>query len=229
MKIFADKDFFPVLKRFALMGTVALFAACGDDTSSVKPVDDDPGSEISSSSEQSSSSSKGDTLSSGAESSSSSETDVSSSSVTLKEFPLESYTKDSFKNPDIEYQTMTDERDGHVYRIVTIGMGDSAMTWMAENLNFSENTTDSALSINLKSQTSCPFGKAESCGILGRLYTWTAAMNISEGYKDSIPSAKKIVLACADNGRVPVAVSQGRRKAWPKQAGTCTEVEGGLG
>ena len=229
MKIFADKDFFPVLKRFALMGTVALFAACGDDTSSVKPVDDDPGSEISSSSEepssssedvarssssslndassssaksssseqssseQSSSSSKGDTLSSGAESSSSSETDVSSSSVTLKEFPLESYTKDSFKNPDIEYQTMTDERDGHVYRIVTIGTGDSAMTWMAENLNFSENTTDSALSINLKSQTSCPFGKAESCGILGRLYTWTAAMNISEGYKDSIPSAKKIV------------------------------------
>lgn len=229
MKIFADKDFLPVLKRFALMGTVALFAACGDDTSSVKPVDDDPGSEISSSSEepscssedvarssssslndassssaksssseqssseQSSSSSKGDTLSSGAESSSSSETDVSSSSVTLKEFPLESYTKDSFKNPDIEYQTMTDERDGHVYRIVTIGTGDSAMTWMAENLNFSENTTDSALSINLKSQTSCPFGKAESCGILGRLYTWTAAMNISEGYKDSIPSAKKIV------------------------------------
>ena len=229
MKIFADKDFLPVLKRFALMGTVSLFAACGDDTSSVKPVDDDPGSEISSSSEepssssedvarssssslndassssaksssseqssseQSSSSSKGDTLSSGAESSSSSETDVSSSSVTLKEFPLESYTKDSFKNPDIGYQTMTDERDGHVYRIVTIGTGDSAMTWMAENLNFSENTTDSALSINLKSHTSCPFGKAESCGILGRLYTWTAAMNISEGYKDSIPSAKKIV------------------------------------
>ena len=37
MKIFADKDFLPVLKRFALMGTVALFAACGDDTSSVKP------------------------------------------------------------------------------------------------------------------------------------------------------------------------------------------------
>ena len=245
MKIFADKDFLPVLKRFALMGTVALFAACGDDTSSVKPVDDDPGSEISSSSEepssssedvarssssslndassssaksssseqssseQSSSSSKGDTLSSGAESSSSSETDVSSSSVTLKEFPLESYTKDSFKNPDIEYQTMTDERDGHVYRIVTIGTGDSAMTWMAENLNFSENTTDSALSINLKSQTSCPFGKAESCGILGRLYTWTAAMNISEGYKDSIPSAKKIVPirhhqgVCPDGWHVP--------------------------
>lgn len=223
MKIFADKDFLPVLKRFALMGTVAFFAACGDDTSSVKPDDDDPGLESSSSeepssssedvarssssslndassssaksssSEQSSSSSKGDTLSSGAESSSSSETDVSSSSVTLKEFPLESYTKDSFKNPDIEYQTMTDERDGHVYRIVTVGTGDSAMTWMAENLNFSENTIDSALAINLKSQTSCPFEKAESCDVLGRLYTWTAAMNISEGYKDSIPSAHKVV------------------------------------
>ena len=229
MKIFADKNTLSFWKQFALMGVVAFFAACGDDASSVKPVDDDPGSDISSSSEspssssednsrssssshkdkssssvksssseqssseKSSSSSKGDTLSSGAESSSSSGTDVSSSSAPLKEFPLESYTKDSFKNPDIEYQTMTDERDGHVYRIVTVGTGDSAMTWMAENLNFSENTTDSALAINLKSQTSCPVGKAERCDILGRLYTWTAAMNISEGYKDSIPSAKKIV------------------------------------
>jgi uncharacterized protein (TIGR02145 family) len=111
----------------------------------------------------------------------------------VKEFPLDSFTKDSFKNPEIDYQTMTDERDGHVYRIVTVGTGDSAMTWMAENLNFSENTTDSALAINLKSQTSCPFGKAESCDILGRLYTWTAASNISAGYKDSVPAAKKVV------------------------------------
>ena len=235
MKIFAYKNTLPVWKHLALMGTVAFFAACGDDASSVKPVDDDPGSEISSSSEepssssegvarssssslkgetsssaksssseqssseQSSSSSKGDTLSSGAESSSSSEpalllsSAVPNSSESLVEFPLDSFTRDSFKNPGIEYQTMTDERDGHVYRIVTIGTGDSAMTWMAENLNFSENTTDSALAINLKSQTSCPFGKAESCDILGRLYTWTAAMNISEGYKDSIPSAHNIV------------------------------------
>lgn len=227
MKIFADKDFLPVLKRFALMGTVALFAACGGDTSSVKPDDDDPGLESSSSEEsgssssdilrssssllvdklsssvesssgQSSSSSTGDAQSSSGESSSSgtdasSSSAVSSSSAPVKEFPLDSFTRDSFKNPEIDYQTMTDERDGHVYRIVTVGTGDSAMTWMAENLNFSENTTDSALAINLKSQTSCPFGKAESCGILGRLYTWTAAMNISEGYKDSIPSAKKIV------------------------------------
>ena len=227
--MFACKNALAFWKYFTLMGVFALFAACGDDSSAVKPADDDPGSDFSSSSEkpnssskdnlQSSSSSLDDKSSSSANLSSSSQTSSSSkddapssssagepsssstessdskssSSVSLKEFPLESYTKDSFKNPDIEYQTMTDERDGHVYRIVTIGTGDSAMTWMAENLNFSENTTDSALAINLKSQTSCPFGKAESCDILGRLYTWTAAMNISEGYKDSIPSAKKIV------------------------------------
>ena len=228
MKIFADKDFLPVLKRFALMGTVALFAACGDDTSSVKPDDDDPGLEsssseepgssssdilrssssllvdklssfsVSSSSEQSSSSSTGDALSSGEESSSSgtdesSSSAISSSSAPVKEFPLDSFTRDSFKNPDIDYQTMTDERDGHVYRIVTVGTGDSAMTWMAENLNFSENTTDSALAINLKSQTSCPFGKDEGCDILGRFYTWTAATNISAGYQDSVSAAKKVV------------------------------------
>lgn len=222
MKIFADKDFLPVLKRFALMGTVALFAACGDDTSSVKPDDDDPGAEELSSSSvtlqssssvtpqsssitpqsssssgvtpQSSSSSGVIPQSSDSETSvSSSDTPESSSSTPAKEFPLDSFTKDSFKNPEIDYQTMTDERDGHVYRIVTVGTGDSAMTWMAENLNFSENTTDSALAINLKSQTSCPFGKAESCDILGRLYTWTAASNISAGYKDSVPAAKKVV------------------------------------
>lgn len=227
--MFAYENTLRVCKYFTLMGMVALFAACGDDSSSVKPTADDPDSEISSSSEnpdssssdnirnsssssddkssssanlsssvQASSSSKGDaesSSSSGKPNSSSAESSdsKSSSSVSVKEFSLESYTKDSFKNPDIEYQTMTDERDGHVYRIVTIGAGDSAMTWMAENLNFSENTTDSALAINLKSQTSCPFEKAESCDVLGRLYTWTAAMNISEGYKDSIPSAHKVV------------------------------------
>lgn len=229
MKMFAYENALRVCKYFTLMGMVALFAACGDDSSSVKPTADDPDSEISSSSEnpdssssdnirntssssddkssssanlsssvQASSSSKGDaksSSSSGKPNSSSAESSdsKSSSSVSVKEFSLESYTKDSFKNPDIEYQTMTDERDGHVYRIVTIGAGDSAMTWMAENLNFSENTTDSALAINLKSQTSCPFEKAESCDVLGRLYTWTAVMNISEGYKDSIPSAHKVV------------------------------------
>jgi uncharacterized protein (TIGR02145 family) len=225
MKVFTDKNTLSVCKRFALMGTVALFAACGDDASSVKPVDDDPGAEVSSSSgvtpqsssydtpqsssivtpqssdsetsvsssSTKSSSSSAKSSSSGLSSSSSTENAQSSSSVPVKEFPLDSFTKDSFKNPDIDYQTMTDERDGHVYRIVTIGTGDSAMTWMAENLNFSENTTDSALAINLKSQTSCPFEKAESCDVLGRLYTWTAAMNISEGYKDSIPSAHKVV------------------------------------
>ncbi len=227
--MFAYENALRVCKYFTLMGMVALFAACGGDSSSVKPTADDPDSEISSSSEnpdssssdnirnsssssddkssssanlsssvQASSSSKGDaesSSSSGKPNSSSAESSdsKSSSSVSVKEFSLESYTKDSFKNPDIEYQTMTDERDGHVYRIVTIGAGDSAMTWMAENLNFSGNTTDSALAINLKSQTSCPFEKAESCDVLGRLYTWTAAMNISEGYKDSIPSAHKVV------------------------------------
>lgn len=230
MNKFSDKSVLSFWKHFALMGAVALLAACGDDASSVKPDDDDPGLESSSSSDTpQSSSSRGDggseaavTSSSSAESSSSGQSSssvtpqsssskgdggseaamtssssvdeaLSSSSAPVKEFPLDSFTKDSFKNPEIDYQTMTDERDGHVYRIVTVGTGDSAMTWMAENLNFSENTTDSALAINLKSQTSCPFGKDEGCDILGRFYTWTAATNISAGYQDSVSAAKKVV------------------------------------
>lgn len=211
--------------NWALIGFASLVLfACGDDASSVNPIDvgtipesvssEDSSSSLakenkssssvvrSSSSEKessakSSSSSKNvDSSSSSAQSSSSAESSsslVASSSSIYGEFIQEGFTKDSFKNPDIDYQTMTDERDGRVYRILTVGTGDSAMTWMAENLNFAETSSDSALSVNLKSQTSCPYDKAEYCEIAGRIYTWTAAMNINESYKDSIALARPIV------------------------------------
>ncbi len=63
----------------------------------------------------------------------------------------------------------TDERDGHVYKTVTYEMKHgndsiSTMTWMAQNLNYK---TESSY---------CYDDYDANCGIMGRLYIWSAAM-----------------------------------------------------
>ena len=282
------------------MGLFAFFAACEDDSSSVKPIDDDPCSYDSSSSEKSSSSSKDnlqsssssqdDNSSSSANSSSSeqslsessssesssakssssaevssssveessSSAEVSSSSVeessssagvssssvkessssagvssssvkessssagvsssSVEEYSssvevassssyeelTSNYLRKYFESPYIKYETMKDSRDQQTYRIMTFGSGDEAVVWMAQNLNYIPTSYDGDLYSNTKSEMKCPLGDGSLCSMAGRLYTWTAAMNLDKSYKKANAHADAAVDPVYHQGVCPV-------------------------
>ena len=134
------------MKRVIAICAVSAFllTACGDDESSgftTRP-DEDSSSSVCEDCDDSSSSS------SVTPQSSESETSVSSSS------------RDTTYNA--EKNTLTDTRDGQVYRTVTIG----DQVWMAENLNYE---TDSSLCYN---------DSVEYCAEYGRLYSWAVANSV---------------------------------------------------
>ena len=79
-------------------------------------------------------------------------------------------------NPDIDYGTMTDTRDGKVYKTVKIGN----QTWMAENLNYA----DSAKTPSLKGKSWCFGNDSLKCKVTGRFYTWAAAIDSAKLYTD---------------------------------------------
>jgi uncharacterized protein (TIGR02145 family) len=118
-------------------------------------------------------------LSSGKEIASSSSTprnDVSSSSSAIASSSSWSGaigssddSKDSYLNPDIDYDEMTDPRDGQVYKTVKIG----DQIWMAQNLNYA----DSVKTPSLRKNNWCYNDSTKNCENYGRLYTWTAAID----------------------------------------------------
>lgn len=156
----------------ACVGIAMLFTACGEDSTSSKPSDDESEYSLSSSSDdddssssekksKSSSSISNDSgKTSSASGKSSSGTVISSSSSKNVAMSSALHNPDDYLNPDINYGTLTDPRDGQTYKTVKIGI----QTWMAQNLNLK---TDSSK----ESKFSC-----------GKLYPWSEAVNIKTAF-----------------------------------------------
>ena len=92
----------------------------------------------------------------------------SSSSVDLEGWSWD-VPKELRLNPKIEYDSITDSRDGKVYKTVKIG----EQTWRAENLNYA----DSVKTPSLRGKSRCYNDDAKKCDVAGRLYTWAAAID----------------------------------------------------
>lgn len=103
-------------------------------------------------------------------SSSSSHLNLSSSSIESQPPLITDKENWKYLNPKINYYEFIDQRDGQVYKAVTIG----SQTWMAENLNFDYNA-GSAKSI-------CYDNDPSNCSKYGRRYTWAAAMDSAGRY-----------------------------------------------
>ncbi len=153
----------------------ALQSSTGESSSSAVDVDKSSSSELKlSSADESSSSvaiSSTSTSSSNSESESSSSTESQSSSSLLKE------KSSSSSSLNVVFGEMTDERDGQVYRTITI---DGKATWMAENLNYAYLQPTSTLD----SSSWCYENEPDSCAKYGRLYIWSAVMDSAGVFSD---------------------------------------------
>lgn len=85
---------------------------------------------------------------------------------------------------------LCDKRDGQLYRLVTIG----GQVWMGQNLNY-------------RSEGSwCYDNKSENCNVFGRLYTWSAAMDLPESNASAAAGSKlarEHQGVCPEGFRVP--------------------------
>ena len=65
------------------------------------------------------------------------------------------------------FGSMTDARDGNAYKTVTIELGETSQTWMAENLNYAVDGAE------------CFKGKESYCSIYGRVYSLASFLDSS--------------------------------------------------
>jgi len=165
---------------------------------------------VSSSSNRSSSSSSSEmaksSSSSKGEAKSSSSNQSSSSSEKNDDGWSWDMPKEVYLNPEIDYGSMTDPRDGQIYKTVKIGN----QVWMAENLNYA----DSVKTPSLMGKNWCYANKAENCAVAGRLYTWAAAIDSVKfatdadnpqdcGYGKTCTLPAKVQGICPDGWHLP--------------------------
>ena len=188
-----------------------------DSNSSSSSVVSSSSSAVSSSSVQSSSSSVMASSSSSSVAKSSSSVNVSSSSISSSSMMLNSIY-------DATNNTLTDIRDGHVYKTVTIG----TQIWMAENLNYLPQDTVGSF---WAERSICGGGDYKSlqegdCSIYGRLYETSFTENANyrknicpDGW--SIPSKKQyqnLIVFLGDN--VGNKLKDNDRNLWSQRDNT---------
>ncbi len=119
-------------------------------------------------------------------------------------------SRDSYLNPGISYDKMTDPRDGKEYKTVMIGKGDFAQTWMAQNLNYTDGSEW------FKSNSWCYDDDPSHCDVAGRLYSWVVAVDTAALLNDpdrplkcgsnmlcKVPADYKVQGICPDGWHIP--------------------------
>ncbi len=90
-------------------------------------------------------------------------------------------------NPNINFGTLVDARDGQVYRTVVIG----AQTWMAQNLNYAGSSNSVGI---------CWPSSLDSCAKYGRVYDWTTAMGVAASFTINLLGASLPVQGICPSG-----------------------------
>ena len=147
--------------------SIALFLVACDGSGASGPADSSSSAVESSETVSSVTESSSSVLPLSSEAVSSSEVEPISSSLSV--ITSSSEQSSSSEGLYISYGTMTDERDGQVYKTVVV----NKLTWMLENLNYAYLQPTSTLD----SSSWCYGNNLAKCENYGRLYLWSAAMD----------------------------------------------------